>query len=338
MHENPNLSRRATSFARHCLASALLLVLVLSIFSVAGCRRSANVKGKTLRVVFSAAPDAIDTFGYRMVDILREQGIDVKVTLADGGSKAVQAILAGQADIGASQLDDVINGGLVAFALSRPKNTYAMVVQKNIKTMADLKGKVIGEADPGSAVNVISDAVMEKNGLPASQVKHVSIGGNGARAAALVAGKVDAIWTYGSNYLKLRAAGFPTLTTVPKELPGIHDDMWCAKKEWLDKNGDLAVAVAKAQLQAAKWFREKPEEWLKLAAEKVDGLDQNVAKELYTVLKDMDAYPLNGLMTADTVMDTFNFLSKAGAVPNKPMDSWATLKYMDQARKELGIK
>jgi ABC-type nitrate/sulfonate/bicarbonate transport system substrate-binding protein len=307
------------------------------VLSLSGCKKKPTVKGQTLKIAFSSAPDGIDVVGYKVAEILKAEGINVEYMYADGGPKAVQALLAGQAEVVATSLEDIVNAGLYGFALNRPKNLYTLVGSKSIKTLEDLKGKNLGAADPGSIANIIADAIFTKHNIPLDAVKRIQIGGNSARSSALLAGKVDAVWVYGGNYLKLRREGFTTLTTLVADYPGVHDDMWAAKKEWLDAHPDLAVAICKAQIAAAKWFKDKPDEWLALAKSKVEALDEVDAKELYNVLKENDMYPVDGLLTMETIKTTADFLIKAQSIPDKPVETWATDKYMNQARKELGI-
>jgi NitT/TauT family transport system substrate-binding protein len=317
--------------------TALVMMLIIVMFvPVAGCSKKPSVKGKTLRMAFSSAPEAIDVVGYKTAEILKEQGINVQVIMCDGGPKATQAILAGQADIASNTLNHILNSKMLAFALCRPKNMYTLVGAKDMKTIEDLKGKTLGAADPGSIANIIADNVFDKRKIPRDSVRRLQIGGNGARAAALLAGKVSGVWVYGGNHIKLRLQGYPTLAAVATDFPDICDDMWGATPEWLKKNEDLAVAVAKAQLQAAKWFKDKPDEWLAMALAKVEGLDKTVAQELYKALKEVDMYPLDGLLSAQSLQTTLNFLSQDGSIPkDTKIESFATLKYMDQARKEM---
>lgn len=313
------------------------LLMVSLIVSVAGCKKN-PVQGKVLRVAFSSAPDAIDVVGYKIVEILKEAGIQAEAKFFDGGSKAVQAILAGQADISSNSLEDTINAGLMAFALSRPKNMYTMVGKPGMTSVEDIRGKVLGAADPGSIANIIAEAIFEKHGIDRNSVGWVQIGGGGSRTSALLSGRVDAVFVYGGNYLKLVEAGFSTLTTMGEEFPGLHDDMWVAPKDWLDANEALAVEVCKAQILAARWFHEKPDEWLAMALERVEGLERSTALALYEVLLDMDFYPVDGLMTQATLQATADFLIGAGEVPDVPVENWATMKYMNEARRVLGVQ
>jgi ABC-type nitrate/sulfonate/bicarbonate transport system substrate-binding protein len=327
----------SVKFSRAIIAVLVVVLIAALLVPMAGCKKD-TVTGKTLRVAFGAAPDAIDVVGYKMLQILESKGIKTEAIFVDGGPKSGQALLANQADVATCSLEDIVNAGLMAFALQRPRNLYAMVGRKGMTQVEDIVGGKLGAADPGSIANVIAEQIFLKHGVNRDQLTWMQIGGNSARAGALLAGNADAVFIYGSNYLRLQREGYPTLTTMQAEFPGLSDDMWVTTKEWLPKNEAMALEICKAQLQAAQWFREDKAGWLALALEKVEGLEEADALELYDVMYEMDMFPLNGLMSVESLTTTAAFLSAAGTIPDVPITDWSNLKYMDQAREELGIQ
>lgn len=322
--------------------AALAAVFALSLAAcgddAAGDETAVGTSEKPLRAVFSSAPEAINMVGIKMLKILEEDGVDVKISYLDGGAKAVQAVLAGQADIASNAIDDTINSGLKAFALSRPKNMYAVVGQPGLDSLDDVPGKTLGAADVGSVANVFAEAVFEKHGIDRDSLTWAQIGGTTERASALLSGKVDLALVYGDQHVSLMNEGFETVAYVADEFPGLHDDLWIAEPEWLEANEDLAVALAEAQLKAAKWFHENPDEFVELSVEVVDGLEESVARQFYDLAKSIDMYPVDGLMTEESLTNTYQLFLDAGAVEETDIDKWTTTEYLDQARESLGIE
>lgn len=296
-----------------------------------------QIEGEQVRLAFSSLPSAIDIVGVKVVEILREHGAEVEVINLDGGARAVQAVVGGRADVASNALDDAINGGLTAFALNRPKNMYAMIAKPGIDSVEDLEGVTIGVGEPGAVQNVLSEAILEKYGIPLDAVTFANIGGSGERTTALLSGRVDATMVYGDHHVRLLNEGFQTVTTASEEFPGLHDDMFVARREWLEENPELATALARAQLEAAQWFNEAPEDWAALAVDNVDGLDEDVAMQFYDLAASMDMYPLDGLMSEDSLMQTYEMLLSSGAIEETPFDEWATVEYLNAARRELGL-
>jgi len=321
---------------RALIVTLVLIISLTSVFTAVGCKKE-TVVGTTLRVAFSAAPDAIDVVGYKTMEILKGEGVTVDVMFLDGGQKAVMAILANQVDVAAAAIDGVVLAQMMTFALSRPRNLYAMVGSKDMTKVEDIRGRVIGAPDPGSVATSFEDAIFAKYGIAKESYSRLQIGGAGARTQALLAGRVDAVFVYGGKHVTLKKAGYPTLTTVNAEFPGMHDDMWSSTKTWLENNELLAVAICRAQIQAARWFHEKPDEWLAMALERAE-IEEADARELYALLLEMDMYPVDGLMTMETLRTTADFFVATDTIPDVPIEQWATVKYMDKAREELGIK
>jgi len=319
----------------------LMALLLSAILMLAAC--SSNQAGepggdgesKKVRMVFSSSPGAINIVGLKMTDILKDEGYDVDVSYLDGGAKAVQAVLAGQADVASNAIDDTINSGLVAFALSRPKNMYALVGKPGLKTLDQVPGHTLGAADTGSVANVFAEAIFEKNGIDKDSVTWAQIGGGSERTSALLSGKVDMAFVYGDQHISLMNEGYETITYVADELPGLHDDLWVTTPQWLEANPDTAVAIAKAQLKAAEWFHNNPDEFVEYAVANVEGLEPDVAKQFYDLASEIDMYPLDGLMTKDSLQQTYDLFLNAGAVEETDMDSWATTKYLDEARASM---
>ena len=66
------------------------------------------------------------------------------------------------------------------------------MVRAGIDKIADLKGKTVAVAAPGSLPNLLFKAMLEKDKVPASEVKVANLGGDLDRYKAVVAGVADA--------------------------------------------------------------------------------------------------------------------------------------------------
>lgn len=132
----------------------------------------------------------------------KEQGLDVKVSNFAGGSKALQAVVGGSADVVSGAYEHTINlqaKAQIFQAVVLQGRAPMIVVGVSTKTMpnykspADLKGKKIGVTAPGSSTNMLFDFFLAKHGLKASDVSIVGVGGGAGAVAAVRSGQVDAI-------------------------------------------------------------------------------------------------------------------------------------------------
>src|SRR4051812_5012081 len=130
----------------------------------------------------------------------KAEGLEVTIVDFAGGSKALQAVVGGSAD--------VVSGAFEHTLLMQPKGIRlrAFVLQgrapqvvlginpktfPGYRTVADLKGRKIGVTAPGSSTNILANFVLAKAGLKASDVSFIGVGAGPGAVAAMRAGQVD---------------------------------------------------------------------------------------------------------------------------------------------------
>src|SRR5258707_15463149 len=104
----------------------------------------------------------------------KAEGLDVTIADFAGGSRALQAVVGGSADVVSGAFEHTLKMQakgvkLRAFVLQGRAPQIVMGVNPktmpNYKTIADLKGKKIGVTAPGSSTNVMANFVLAKGGL-----------------------------------------------------------------------------------------------------------------------------------------------------------------------------
>ena len=126
--------------------------------------------------------------------LYKKAGLDVEIVSLGDGVKVYRALLAGNIDFGLTPGAPTIigrsNGAAIkAVASNLPKLEASLVVRKDIKTMADLKGKRIGIQEPGGFSDILSRSVLRAAKVDAKDVNFVSIASEDV--PALVANQVD---------------------------------------------------------------------------------------------------------------------------------------------------
>lgn len=149
------------------------------------------------------------------------------------------------------------DGSLVFLASSFKKSLFAMMVGKNITSMADLKGKRFGVSQIGDAPYNYAVNLLSKGGLTPKDVQWVPVGTDvNGRAAALVSGRVEASMITAPVYFKLEAQGYKSLANISD-----YDDIYAPtvylfKKTTAAANPKLAELIIKANTEAIKRFYE----------------------------------------------------------------------------------
>ncbi len=128
------------------------------------------------------------------------QGLDIEVTDLGGDAKVQQALAAGSIDIGLGSgpgMAFLAKGspaiGVAAFA-GAPRNIAAIVLADSpIRTIADLKGKVIAVSTVGSLSDWLARQMAIQEGWGQSGIQTAPLGAIPTSIAALKARQVDAV-------------------------------------------------------------------------------------------------------------------------------------------------
>ena len=141
--------------------------LVLSILALSSAPASAQLK----KIRFSTTSIAVTELQFRIAQMkgfYREEGLDLE-TLLIRGSVGMQALIGGSVDY-SSAAGSIIAAGvrgapvrLVLIVNSKPQ--FDMVGQADVKTVSQLKGKVVGISSRGGAVDLLTQLILQKHGL-----------------------------------------------------------------------------------------------------------------------------------------------------------------------------
>ena len=143
------------------------------------------------------------------------------------------------------------------FQLDKSYGADGIAVRGDVKSFADLKGKVVGVSAPGTAPYFGLAWMLSKNGMSVKDVKIVSLEPQPA-AQAFISGQNDAAMTYEPYLSTVRAnpqAGKILATTL--DYPMVMDTVGC-DPAWLKANPKAAQGLANAYFQALEMIKAEP--------------------------------------------------------------------------------
>jgi NitT/TauT family transport system substrate-binding protein len=114
-----------------------------------------------------------------------EQGLEPKGYNFESGAKSIAALIGGSADFAANALEHAIKARVqgkdlvYVFSSTRLPGfglAVASTQRGEIKTVADLKGKLVGVSGIGAASHVLLDYILRKNGVDPKDVKTIAVG------------------------------------------------------------------------------------------------------------------------------------------------------------------
>ena len=177
----------------HCLASIIAAMLVAGPMSAAGAQELKPWK----HGVIEPKGDAGFMWMVGKHDFAARHGLKLEIMSFKNGSLAHKALLSGAVDsIESSPGAGIIAGSRGAdikiIGCDWPGVPHGLMVRPGINKVADLKGKTVAVAAPGSLPNLLLKAMLEQNKVAQDEVKVASLGGDLDRYKAVLAGVVDA--------------------------------------------------------------------------------------------------------------------------------------------------
>lgn len=254
----------------------------------------------------------------------KDEGLDVTIADFAGGSKALQAVVGGSADVVSGAFEHNINlqskGQFFrCFVLQGRAPMIGIAVSNktmpNYKSPADLKGKKIGVTAPGSSTNMMVNFFLAKNGLKPSDVSIIGVGAGAGAVTALRSGQIDAISNLDpvlsilENSKDIKIISDTRKLADTKEIFGgnMPSGSLYAPQSFIDANPNTTQALTNAIVRANKWIQKAgaagvskvvPESYL-LGDPEVYALSVN---------KGLEGLSPDGLMPADGPQTALNAL------------------------------
>ncbi len=203
-----------------------------------------------------------------------EEGLDVELQDFAGGSKALQALMGGSADVVSGFYDHTIQMAadgrdLVAFVMMlRFPGLVLVTSPQSVATVArieDLNGRIAGVTTAGSSSQILLTYLLQRHGVPTDKVSVTPIGSAATAIAAIEHGKVDAGMVADPAFtLIVRRnpsvrvlADFRTAAGV-REAIGANmypASVLYAQRDWIDAHRGAAQRLARAIRRTLEWMQ-----------------------------------------------------------------------------------
>ena len=157
----------------------------------------------------------------REFGVYERNGLDVDLQYI-ASTNAMAALLAGQVQLAVTGGSEAINANangsdVVVIATTTPVYATFLETRPEIKTAADLKGKLIAITNPGASFDIATRVLLQHEGLdPDKDVTLVKTGSVANVTSALLSGQVDAGLAGMPDSLKIEAAGLHPLYDMSK--------------------------------------------------------------------------------------------------------------------------
>lgn len=276
-----------------------------------------------------------------------EQGLDYELTFFAGEELAIQAILAGQADVGLGSPYAVIQRAEVPVRLfyQVSRIIFFPVVNAEIESWQDMDGKSMTYHSRGGPLEALAAIVSEREGITLGTPNYVP--GSENRVVALVQGHIDAaiIDLLNKNMImEEHPDEFRVLSWVgPDEV--VTDEALFTRLDWLEENEDQAALLVEELLKASQELCENPRT-IAEAREKYNllpDLPQELADALadyYAEAIEAGVYSCDG-GTVEAAKNDIAVLARAGQLEGSPdelkVEDFWYFEPLQAAKEKLGM-
>ncbi len=249
-----------------------LLISLIALFSFAAHGQALEKPNITVAVggkgLFYYLPLTIA----ERLNYFKDEGLKVDIVDFSGGTKALEALVGGSADIVSGAYEHtismqakgidiqsvVVQGRYNGIVLGLPRAKAA-----NYRSAADLKGLKIGVTAPGASTNHFVSLLLARQGLPTDSASYIGVGTGAGAIAAFQRGDIDALVNVDPVIAQLEMGGMLTPvvdTRTAKGMKDIYNGDYAAgclylSADFVKKHPRTTQAVVNAMVRALKWIR-----------------------------------------------------------------------------------
>jgi NitT/TauT family transport system substrate-binding protein len=311
----------------------IVLILVASIGLALGLQHvEAQTKRKVVFGVPVTPPNLVHIPPYvaKEMGFFAELNIEPEFVTFEGGTQTLRGSVAGGLDITGTSSDPAIiaaarGAGTKVLGTYSHKLSQSMLVQGDIKSCRDLKGRKIGIQEVGAFNEVMSRAVMASCGLTPKDVQYVNVSTKG-RVPGLLTGQIDTAILHVDQALvaKKKKPDLNILVNLWEPLPKWLYAAYIAPEKEIAGNRQLYVDIMTALVKANRFIYKDKAKTVEIAT-KYTQQDSDVVAQTYDILAGVGAWPVNDGLPKDMVEWTINKQVELGSIKAEEKPSYDKL-------------
>jgi NitT/TauT family transport system substrate-binding protein len=303
-----------------CLMLPCCWLLTFSLFALitGGCNRH-SVQNQPVRIVVAGTPSNLAFLPHTLAQELRlyeKAGLTLAVDAVPGGTKGLQSLIGGSADVVVGYYDHSVRMAAQGQAIRSfvtmtryPGNVIVLspAASQSKRTIEDLKNSLIGVSDQWSQSHLFLNYVLIRHGILPADVRAITTGTQPAALASLEHGKLDA-WSGfdpGVTQMQKRHPSVRVLVDARSE-KGVREtfgvdaypgSVLYTRADWLQRNPAIAGQLARAIQSSLRWIHEhSPDQIMERVSAAYTGEDRTAYRE--ALVSSMAMYSVDGRMPA----------------------------------------
>lgn len=278
------------------------------------------------KVRFSVSAASIAEVPFRIAHLkgfYREEGLDVEMILIRG-AVGMQALLGGSVDYISASGSTIAAGvrgvpvKLVFIASAKPQ--FDLVAQPQIRSVQDLKGKLIGISSRGGAIDLLTQLIVQKNNLtPNKDVTSIVVGGQEDTVLALRAGRIAAALLTPPRPLMLQREGFTRIGYSGDYMPTYPSGGIGVTDEKIKTSPNDVLAFVKGSVRGLQFARQNRAETMRVLSDYFNIKDQALSEQFFELY--LSRLPINGSADEAWMKGAIDFTQKSLGATGKEIQS-----------------
>jgi NitT/TauT family transport system substrate-binding protein len=277
------------------------------------------------------------------LDSLMPKGYSVVPTFYAQSPLAVEALAGGQADVGfgstRSYWAAIEKGARLTTIMEQAANGWSVVSLNEIAECADLDGRRLAVGSEGSVAKAMTDAFLQEN-CPGTVPEILYLPGSESRAAALLAGQIDATTAEPADVvLLLREASnrFHVMVDFAVLLPDLITTAVYVNLDYAQAHPAAIRDLVEALLTAHRTIEADPDLLTSQATGRL-GIDASEIPSILAAHWRIATWDVNGGLTRDAIDYSLDFYVRTGSLePGLESGDVADLSFLETGLSELGL-
>jgi ABC-type nitrate/sulfonate/bicarbonate transport system substrate-binding protein len=244
----------------------MALRIVLALLALAGACSPVHAEPVTLR--FGQIPSTVHAVSSLYLYVAQKQGFFARENIAlqavqipGGTGNMVAALDRGEVDVTQTATPYLIQAVLkgspaAAIAGTTANPIYSLIAKPEIKTFADLKGKLIGLSLPIDTISISTRRLLALKGLSESDYRVKELVGSPARGECLRRGECDAVPLGQPDDLVAIKDGYRQLGLSTEAVASFQFEVIAARRDFAQSHADAVTGFVRALADAFRFIRD----------------------------------------------------------------------------------
>jgi ABC-type nitrate/sulfonate/bicarbonate transport system substrate-binding protein len=231
----------------------------------------------------------------------------------------------------------VLKGSDAVAVIGGVANTiYSLIAKPDIRTMADLKGKLVAISAPPDTITLSTRMLLDKGGLKVGDYRTKEIIGSTQRADCLASGPCDAVPLGQPDDIVFERKDFRKLGDSLEVMPNLQFNVIAVRRSWAASHKPIVVALARAYGDTFRYLRDPAnrDDVTKTIVE-ITGTTERVAHAVLALYyqPDRGVMPKQGEINMAGMAEVIALLGAAGEIgkPLPAVQRFVDLQYLQAA-------